>query len=71
MENNRLDGIEDILVDMIQFLDRKGHSGTIMRWKIDVLLNYNYSVERVYEHLKDCIKNKKYLYGKIPTEDMD
>ena len=71
MENNKLKGVERILVDMIQFLDRKGHSGTIMRWKLDSLLNYNYSVDRVYEDLEDSIKNKKYIYGRIPTEDMD
>ena len=71
MENNKLKGVERILVDMIQFLDRKGHSETMMRWKLDSLLNYNYSVDRVFEDLEDSIKNKKYIYGKIPTEDMD
>ena len=71
MENNKLKGVERILVDMIQFLDRKGHSETMMRWKLDSLLNYNYSVDREYEDLEDSIKNKKYIYGRIPTEDMD
>ena len=71
MENNKLKGVERMLVDMIQFLDRKGHSESMMRWKVDAVLNHGYSVKRVYEDFEDSIKNKKYIYGKIPTEDMD
>lgn len=60
-----------LLVDMIQFLDRKGHSDTMMRWKVDAVLNYRYSIKEMYENFEWSIEEKKFIYGVIPTEEMD
>jgi len=66
---SKYENVSQLLVDTIQFLDREGYSNSVMRWKVDAVLNHRYSVNEMYEDLEDSIQNKKFIYGKIVTED--
>jgi len=44
------------LIDMISFLDHNGHSNTKKRYKVDLLLNKNYSIAEMRERVAELEK---------------
>jgi hypothetical protein len=53
---DELNAHDHFLVDMISFLDHNGHSHTKMRYKVDLLLNKNFSIAEMRERVAEIEK---------------
>ena len=63
-----IDAKRKMEVDMIQFLDRNGHSNSTMRWQVDRVLNSSGSTRDMRNALASYNRGERAIYSRMVDE---